>query len=284
MKTFMWIKTAMICAAGAFVFNSCDDDDKGVKVPEAVQASFSQKFANATRVEWESKKQYMVADFWLEGQDYDAWFTTEGVWMMTEIDFGRDINSLPQSVKEGFNSTVYAKAPWVLEDIDQILRKDYEDVYKIEVEQGKQEKDLFFNAVGVLVKEVNDVDDDRNEGMLPSQMPSAIQGLLSEKYPGFRLVDFDLENGKYEVDIISDGKSMEVLFDKSSAWISTSVDIRLQEIPEIVKNAVTAQYAGKMIDDCEWVETAAGAKYYLIDLDNFERDLKVTEDGVISEI
>lgn len=86
----------------------------------------------------------------------------------------------------------------------------------------------------------------------------------------------------YEVDIRHDGKSKEILFDTSYAWVQTSTDLS-RSVPANIRSAVETQYPGKRIDDCDYIETAQGEKYYLVDLDNYNMDLKVTEDGQITE-
>lgn len=281
MKSMKCFKAAMMFALGALVFTACDDDDNRFQVPEAVQGAFTQKYGNATRVEWDMEKQYVVAEFWKDSREHDAWFTMEGSWLMTEIDYGRQIAELPQAVQEGFSASQYAQ--WIIDDIDKIERTGYEDVYKIEVEQGKQEMDLYFDAIGNLFREVTDGNDDRNEGMLPSQMPAAIQSVIDGKYPNARIVDFELERGQYEVELVYNNQSIEMIFDGEYNWVRTSTDMERQ-VPAVVREAVAAQYPGKIIDDCDFVETAS-EKYYLVDLDNYELDLKVSEDGTsITEV
>lgn len=275
MKSMKCFKAAMMFALGALVFTACDDDDNRFQVPEAVQGAFTQKYGNTTRVEWDMEKQYVVAEFWKDNKEHDAWFTMEGSWLMTEIDYGRQIAELPQAVQEGFSASQYAQ--WIIDDIDKIERTGYEDVYKIEVEQGKQEMDLYFDAIGNLFKEVSDGNDDRNESMLPSQMPAAIQSLVDEKYPGARIVDFELERGQYEVEVVYNNQSMEIIFDGEYNWLRTSTDMERQ-VPAVVRDAVAARYPGRVIDDCDYVETAT-ERYYLVDLDNYEPDLKISEDG-----
>lgn len=281
MKSMKCFKAAMMFALGALVFTACDDDDNRLQVPEAVQGAFTQKYGNETRVEWDMEKQYAVAEFWKDNREHDAWFTMDGAWLMTEVDYGRQIADLPQSVQDGFNASQYAQ--WTIDDIDKIERNNYEDVYKIEVEQGKQEMDLYFDVTGNLFKEVVDGNDDRNEGMLPSQMPAAIQSVIDEKYPNARIVDFELERGQYEVELVYNNQSIEMIFDGEYNWVRTSTDMERQ-VPAVVRDAVAAQYPGKVIDDCDFVETAS-EKYYLVDLDNYEPDLKVSEDGTsITEV
>ena len=131
-------------------------------------------------------------------------------------------------------------------------------------EQGKQEMDLYFDVTGNLFKEVADGNDDRNEGMLPSQMPVAIQSVIDEKYPNARIVDFELERGQYEVELVYNNQSIEMIFDGEYNWVRTSTDMERQ-VPAVVRDAVAAQYPGKVIDDCDFVETAS-EKYYLVNL------------------
>ena len=127
MKSMKCFKAAMMFALGALVFTACDDDDNRLQVPEAVQGAFTQKYGNETRVEWDMEKQYAVAEFWKDNREHDAWFTMDGAWLMTEVDYGRQIADLPQSVQDGFNASQYAQ--WTIDDIDKIERNNYEDVY-----------------------------------------------------------------------------------------------------------------------------------------------------------
>ena len=57
-----------------------------------------------------------------------------------------------------------------------------------------------------------------------------------------------------------------------------------RDIPANIRAAVEAQYPNKRIDDCDYVETAQGEAYYLVDLDNYNKDLKVASDGTITEV
>lgn len=286
MRTLEFLKMAVICAFGAFVTTSCsDDDDDKVRVPDVVQESFNQKYAGVQHVGWESEANgYLVAEFIKDNREHDAWYKGDGTWMMTEVDLGRDFAALPLAVQEGYMATVYAQQQWVIEDIDEIQRNGYETIYKIEVEKaGQPDHDLYFDLSGTLFRDVQDNDDDRNEGLLPSQMPAEIQAFVDANYAGAVIVDFENERYGYELDIRHGGKSIEILFDSSYNWVQTSTDCS-RNISANILAAVNASYPGKVIDDCDYIETAAGEAYYLIDLDNYDKDLKVTVDGIITEV
>ena len=286
MKTLELLKWTMACALGLFALTSCDDDDDDDRtpVPAEVQAAFSQKYGDAGRIDWDYEDGgYFVAEFWKDNREHDAWFTPAGAWMMTEVDYGRDLASLPQAVQTGYAATAYALQNWRVDDIDEIQRPAYETVYIIEVEQGGQpDYSLYFDLNGTLFREVAEGGGGSHGGMVGNGVPEEIRLFIDSNYPGAAVVDFDRERNGYEVDVRYEGRSKEILFDSAYNWLQTSTDMT-RDMPADIRSAVEARYPGKRIDDCDYVETAAGETYYLIDLDNYNMDLKVTPDGVITE-
>ena len=287
MKYWKWMQATALCAVGALAFTACDnddDDDGYTRVPAAVEAAFADRYGGHGRVDWDAERGgYCVGEFYMDGRECEAWYSPDGSWMMTEVDYGRNLQALPQAVQDGYNATTYAQDGWRIDDIDEIQRPGYENVYKIEVEKaGQPDYDLYFDMNGALFREVADGDDDRNEGLVGGSLPAEVQQFVDANFPGARVSDFDRERGGYELELIYGGRSVEVVFDDAYNWVRTSTDLR-RDIPANVSQAVNAQYPGKRIDDCDYVETADGEKYYLIDLDNYNMDLKVTPDGVITE-
>ena len=66
---------------------ACKDDDDSTWTPaEPVVRTFNQMFPLAQRVEWKTVGNYIVADFYYEHQEKDAWFDKNGKWYMTETD------------------------------------------------------------------------------------------------------------------------------------------------------------------------------------------------------
>ncbi len=286
MKTLDFMKFVMIAAIGVFFTISCDDDDdyNAEQVPTAVLNAFSQEYTGVSNVEWDKENgTYYVAEFTQSGSEYDVWYTTAGTWVMTEIDH-RSISTLPQEVQDGYAATTYAQENWVIDDIDEIRRSGYETIYKIEVEKsGQTDHDLYFDLNGTLFRDVQDVDDDRNEGLIQSSLPTEILSFIDENYTGALVVDYERENNGYEVDIDHNGVSKELLFSADYTWVQTSTDCT-RNIPDNIQSIVSSNYPNKVIDDCEYIETAAGETYYLIDLDDYDRDLKITTDGTITEV
>lgn len=281
------IYTLILALGAAWSLQSCDNnDDDSIAVPAELQNAFSSKYPNAANVKWESKSGYYVADFY-DGYEASAWFTQDGKWQMTETDIPYD--ALPQAVKTSFEATE-CNTSWRIDDVDKLERESVETVYVIEVEKQNQELDLYYSEEGVLIKSVVDTDDDRDDQYLPDQnakLTVEMRNFLDTKYPGFKLIEVDVEDeGKYvgytEVDIIHERFGKEVLFNKSGEWALTSWEVHFSMLPEPVKSTINTAYPGQVDDDdAEYVEEATGDTYYLIDIENSEKDVKISADGQI---
>ena len=261
---------------------SCDDDDDNLTVPEKLQSALSQKYPEASP-KWKTRSNYYIADFHGRNYESEAWFTSGAVWLMTETDL--PYAALPEAVKNAFQNSEYGS--WRPDDVDMIEREGMEPVYVLEVEQGPREMDLYYNAEGILIRAVEDSEDD-SENYLPVELPEGVKNFLQEKYAASKIVETDREHGQLEVDIIHDGVAKEVLFDNNGNWLSTSWEISTDTLPEAVKTAIRQEindnYVGYEADDePEQVETPDG-NYYRIELeaeDDRAVNLKIREDGTL---
>lgn len=252
-----------ILALGGISLQSCDKDDNlsNADLPVALQQAFAEKYPNATRIEWEMKGSYYEAEFTQDNVPASAWFTPDGGWEMTEMDIRYE--ALPAIVQTAFKSSKYAQ--WRVDDVDQLERKGMEMVYVLDVESGNQEVDLYYSKDGILIKAVNDIDDDdvHTPPMTPP-VSSVVTAFIKEKYPNARIIETEVERGITEVDIIHDNIGKEVKFGSTNVWISTSWEIRT--LPAPVTNAIQEKYGTYRVDDADFFETPAG-NYYLVELE-----------------
>ena len=276
LKVFLAMLTLGV---SAWMLQSCDDDDDLSVVPAELTVSLSDRYPQATRVEWEMESGYYVAEFYENGWEKSAWFTPEGIWQLTETEMR--FTDLPDAVQAAFKTSVYA---WEVEDVDMVERPEMEVVYVIEVELYDQEVDLFYTADGILVKDDTGTGGGNQGGSdyLPSVTVDDFQAFLDEHYPGARIIEVDREANGYEVDIVHDGRGKEVMFDLDGAWMFSTWDLWMNEVPEVVKAAAQAQYPDYRLDDAEYVETST-VSYYLIEMEQGEREVKVkvTADGTV---
>lgn len=272
----------MLALASLGVMTACDDDKDSVRVPAAVQEAFQQMFPGANRVEWSGKNGYMVADFREGGTGMQAWFDAAGKWYMTEEDVPYE--NLPQAVRTAFESSEYAT--WHLDDVDKLVREGLETVYVLEVEQREVEFDLIYSEDGVLLRAVPDTEgNDDNDDLLPQELSQAVKDFIAQKYPGARIVDAERERGNIEVDIIYERKAYEVCFGAGDVWLWTKTEVRLQAVPEVVKQSLEAsQYAGWEIDDVDHYDSP-DREWYVFELEDPQSDreaeLRIQADGTI---
>lgn len=271
----------LVLGAFSLTMQSCDNDDNdGIAVPDELRTALADIFPNVNRVEWEAKGTYYVAEFYNNNYETSAWFTRNAEWQMTEIDI--PFNALPAAVRSAFQSGNYAT--WRVDDVDMLERKGMETVYIIEVEQGRQEVDLYYTEEGVLANERVDIDGSQNpDDYLPSDLSSTVRAFISERYPNARLIEIDTErNGMIEVDIVHENVGKEVLFSSTGAWQSTSWDVYISSLPQAVTNAVSARYPNYRIDDADYMETPEG-DFYVIEVERGDTEVNVwvTAEGTI---
>ncbi len=273
MKTNMLF--SVLIAGSLLAGTSCDNDDD--YLPEqTVIASFNTKYPEAKRVEWENKKGYKVVDFTLNGKESEAWFDTNGNWLLTETDIR--FEDLPMPVQGVFVVSPYGA--WRVEDVDMLTRPDADVVYVIEVEKGEQEKDLYYAEDGTLLRES---DDDNGNGYEPSAIPVAVTEKLQALYPGATVLEYDREGAFLEIDIRDAGIHKEVRFDSANNWVSTEWDIPVSNVPVVIKDAIKASpYANYSIDDVEIRETPEG-QFFVFELESGEKEayLTIQSDGTI---
>lgn len=273
------IYSILMALLGVVGLQSCDNDDNQPPVSAESQRAFFERYPSAIHVEWEIKSGYCVADFYDNSYDASAWFSPDGTWYMTETDI--PYAALPEAVKSAFEQGEYSG--WTVDDVDKLERKGMETVYVVEVEmksQGEErEMDLYYSVEGMLIKAVVDTDNDDEEYLPSVQTSDAIIAFIKEKYPDARLVETEVEHGMTEVEIIHNGYCKEVIFDQNANWISTSWDIRRNELPEAVIQALAeSKYNTYTIDDAEYFETPQG-DYYLLELEQGEKEVNIKLDS-----
>lgn len=268
MRTRNLLFTALLVSG--FAFTSCDDDDDNYTPDGKIQEAFINKYPNAQRVEWEKKYDHYVADFYLDGIEREAWIDSQGTWVMTESDIR--FNDLPEAIQTAFQESEY-KA-WKVDDVDLLERVEMDPVYVIEVEQGKQEFDLYYAEDGTLIKAVEDTDNDDEHR--PTSIPEALKTVIDTRYPGAVILDMDTEKGIIEIDIRHENISKEVHFNSQNEWLYTSWDVKRADVPATVLNTITQNYANYTIDDIDYEERANGSNVYVFELEQGNKEIHVT--------
>ncbi|MDD4514550.1 PepSY-like domain-containing protein [Massilibacteroides sp.] len=256
----------LLFAFSAIVLVSCSDDDDYMPDQIIVNA-LEKKYPDAQKISWEKKQEYKVAEFIQNSKEKEAWFNASGEWMMTETDIL--FAELPELIRNHFATTKYAT--WRVDDVDMIERYNTATIYIIEVEEGKNEVDLYYTEDGVLIKEVVE---NNGQPHYPLVITESIDKFIAEKYEGAKILEYDKEKLGIEVDILHEGVYKDVYFTVEGEWTRTEWDVRRGDVPSVVLNAIKAEYPGYEIDDIELHETPDGL-FYAFELEKGEQEIEV---------
>lgn len=275
----------LLLIAGLTVACSDDDKDDFKLVSDATVAAFAKDFPGASDMKWEKKKGYFVVDFYMESRtrEMEAWYDNAGKLYVTERDITH--KELPAAVITALGSSKYAD--WAIDDIDEISREGFETIYVIEVEKGKEEVDLVYNAEGVLLREIVEGAGTGDAGdYIPANLPAAIQSYLQTNHPNAKIVDVDKEKTHWEVEIVENRVKKEIKFTLDNhSWIQTEWDVAAATLPEVVVTAIAnSAYADWKIDDVDFLQNPKG-EFYKIEFEKSgQKDVEVLFDAVSGEI
>lgn len=124
-------------------------------VPDKVSKAFSQKFPNAQKVKWDKENNTeWEAEFKLNGEEYSANFSTDGVWKETEHEIEQ--SAIPVNVKQTLDTEF---AGYDIEEAE-ISETAEGTLYEFELEKDKSEMEVAISPEGKVVKkEVKEEDE-----------------------------------------------------------------------------------------------------------------------------
>ena len=140
-----------IIAGFAFVIGSVvavqAQDVAEKDVPEAVKSALSQKYANATDLEWEKHGDNYEADFDVKRIDHAVMIDPSGKILMTRHDLME--KDLPQALQNAISQNYKGMR---VDDVEQV-EKDGNTYYQLELDQKGKDKKVVLSKDGKEVTE-----------------------------------------------------------------------------------------------------------------------------------
>ncbi len=138
-------------------FTACsddDDEDEPSTVPAAFTTALIKAYPEAKNINWETDGTYRVAEFRHSGVEYDIWFDNSATIVMHELDFGINLNSIPNPVvAKKFVEGQYGS--WTLDDCT-YYKQNSGAFYVFEVENiGAPDMDVYYDTEGNIIKAIN---------------------------------------------------------------------------------------------------------------------------------
>ena len=116
------------------------------------------------------------------------------------------------------------------------------------------------------------------------EVPEAIRQAFEARFPGVQGVQWELEDGEYEVASYCDGLLQEASFSEEGEWIQTADLRQLGQVPEMVRQGIlTSAGTTFRVGDIMYVKHADGTETWEVELKNkFEAwDYLLDSDGKV---
>lgn len=221
MKLFKWTVPLVLCAG---MITACDKDDDILLSSDAAEARIlATMYPNAQNVRWEKEGGYLVAEFVNNGSSSEAWFH-DAKWRYTEVDI--PYRTLPQPIRTAFEAGAYAQ--WEIEDVDMVERDGTATFYVIEVERNGRDVELYYTPTGELIKTITEPRRDSTaqyeSPLISTTVLASIKTYLDTNYPNATVLEYELEDGYVEVDILDGTVHRVLIFSNKGEWINTYID------------------------------------------------------------
>ncbi len=99
-----------------------------------------------------------------------------------------------------------------------------------------------------------------------NDVPQTVRSSFESNFPGATDVDWKMKKGNYKVSFEMNGVDQMAELSPAGELISKGTKIRNEELPTLVTDAVSKEYANQKIDDVYKVEKG-GSTYYLVEVD-----------------
>lgn len=241
-------------------------------IPGTIEDYLKTSHPNAKILDIDKDGAYTEVEI-LDGQiKRDLVFDNNNVWISTKTE--SRIADVPTAVTDVLKASEYAS--YRIDDVD-YYQKPTSEYYRFELKAAKGDVKVDITTDGVLTVANNTSDDGPTAGMNP-----AVNEFIAQKYTGAKIIESEYKKGYLEVDIFHQGKEKAVRFNASNKWIDTQWDVRENELPQAVTNAIAISHSSYKIDDIEYCQTSTG-DYYTIELERGSSDvmLRIKTDGTI---
>lgn len=105
--------------------------------------------------------------------------------------------------------------------------------------------------------------------------PASVQTAFKVKFPAVQKAKWELEHeGEWEAEFKSGGHEMSVNFNADGTWLETETEIKVSSLPQVIKDALAAQFAGYKTEEANLVETPGQPTAYEVELEKDEATIE----------
>lgn len=218
------------------------------------------------------------------GLKVEILFNHNQQWVYTKTEYKRRNQS---QVPETILNAIQASQAWQngytrLEDIDFYETSLSENFYCIELENRfDDDVKIYIDENGNLLDQRPDIGNG-NEGQGGIPVENDIKTFIETNYPGAIILEKDYDHGLLEVEIRHEGREKEIRFNGHNEWLNSEWDVRINELPDAVKQALNDNGYRPDDDEATYMETPDGMWYEIEAYkDRHEWTVYIHPDGII---
>lgn len=120
---------------------------------------------------------------------------------------------------------------------------------------------------------------------LAANLPETVKTYLQNNYPGYELEEAEQESyctGQtvYEVEIeTAEDNEVEIAFDAKGNFLFTETAIKPEDLPGVIKSAVSGKYSDYAIKEADKLTLASGAVQYEVEMQKGKKSLSTLFDA-----
>ncbi len=107
---------------------------------------------------------------------------------------------------------------------------------------------------------------DDDEDIQANQVPEVVMAAFTAKYPAATMVQWEKQGSTYKADFYNGSNEVDAWFASDGTWKKSETDLFAAQLPKPVMAYVQTNYADRVIDDCDLIETPTET-YYWLELD-----------------
>ena len=101
-----------------------------------------------------------------------------------------------------------------------------------------------------------------------NEVPVAVKLTMEKKFPGITKVKWSKEDKDFESEFMKDGKEMSAVFKASGTWKETETEIKVNELPQLIKAYMAEHVKGKKIREAAIIHKQDGSVVYEAEAQN----------------
>jgi len=94
------------------------------------------------------------------------------------------------------------------------------------------------------------------EGINPRFVPQELKNDLNDRHPDASKIEWEREGDLWEVEFEENGLEVGILYDLEFNWIRTEMEIAIDDLPGAVKEYISANYPGGVIEEAASFESS----------------------------